>query len=285
MSGRYSKRKKAFMALYILGVLSGGILIVQVLMEDISAVKFASSDGMLFLPVIYVILLFAVSFTKPWWKYSGEITGTKVQTAGYLYTLIGVIIAMLQFSNEEYSIEQAIAPIGAALLTSLAGWFLGSFIGDEDPNGTPHAGGSIDDKYSYLKTFESEVKKSLKAIEDSLKSQLEQAEKLKKAQENYTNTVEQGTKKFETMSANIDPIKKAFESVKDLSSYLSGKDALENAKALPLGLKELNDNLKKASKNSEQVANLMHGIESLVDQYRKLMEQLEQIAVEWDSKR
>jgi uncharacterized phage infection (PIP) family protein YhgE len=124
--------------------------------------------------------------------------------------------------------------------------------------------------------LEKAAKDTLSSIGVILKTQLEQAEKLEYVQNKYIETIAKGNKEFESISANVEPIRKAFESVKDLSSFLSGKDVLDNAKALPVGLKELNDNLKKASKNSDEVADLMKGIEKLVDQYENLMKQLDE---------
>ena len=53
--------------------------------------------------------------------------GERIQTAGYLHTLIGFSIALLHVSSsqEGFNIGEVMQPLGSALITSILGWFAG----------------------------------------------------------------------------------------------------------------------------------------------------------------
>nr|VFJ86367.1 MAG: hypothetical protein BECKH772A_GA0070896_1000125 [Candidatus Kentron sp. H]VFJ88199.1 MAG: hypothetical protein BECKH772B_GA0070898_1000116 [Candidatus Kentron sp. H]VFJ95426.1 MAG: hypothetical protein BECKH772C_GA0070978_1000225 [Candidatus Kentron sp. H] len=56
-----------------------------------------------------------------------NMAGERIQTAGYLHTLIGFSIALLHVrgSQEGFNIIEVMQPLGSALITSILGWFAG----------------------------------------------------------------------------------------------------------------------------------------------------------------
>lgn len=60
------------------------------------------------------------------------VASVKIQTAGYLHTLIGFTAALLNISQinaEQFSFIPLLAPLGSALITSILGWFVGGELG------------------------------------------------------------------------------------------------------------------------------------------------------------
>ena len=62
------------------------------------------------------------------------ITGTKIQTAGYLHTLIGFAAALiLLIPDQERTLNSVLSPLGSAVVTSIIGWFVGGEIIEKQP--------------------------------------------------------------------------------------------------------------------------------------------------------
>ena len=71
------------------------------------------------------------------------VAGAKIQTAGYLHTLIGFTAAMMSITTnpqdiEHFSMLPLLVPLGSALLTSILGWFAGGEIGEPHSAATMH---------------------------------------------------------------------------------------------------------------------------------------------------
>ena len=54
--------------------------------------------------------------------------GNRIQSAGYLHTLIGFITALSLLQQKEFEISQLAVPLSSALITSLMGWLFGGEI-------------------------------------------------------------------------------------------------------------------------------------------------------------
>lgn len=273
---RIDTQKKIFNFFYFAGVGFGIALIIGLQLNWWFAKELATDElFMLYAPPAFICLLFLMSISQYWLKYSGQIAGTKVQTAGYLYTLIGAVIAMLQMKDAQVTVADTIAPIGAALLTSLIGWFLGSFISDDVPGGHGDATG-LDTDLKHIKVLEKAALDTLSTIGEMLKQQRDLIGDIHDAQTKYINTIRESSEDFASLKSNIKPIEEALSGMKDLAKYLSSKDVIDDSKALPKGLKELNTNLRQASANSAKAATLLDGIDQMVNQYMQLMKNLDE---------
>ena len=54
--------------------------------------------------------------------------GMQVENAGYLHTLIGFMMAVLEIRQDQFEIENIAFPIATALVTSILGWLFGGQI-------------------------------------------------------------------------------------------------------------------------------------------------------------
>ncbi len=89
-----------------------------------------------------VLLAFGLKVAKP----SKPVAGAKIQTAGYLHTLIGFVAALLVFnSDDSKSLSTLMVLLGVALFTSIIGWAFGSEIADAG-GGPPSRHGFMDEK-------------------------------------------------------------------------------------------------------------------------------------------
>ena len=92
----------------------------------------------------HMIVLIALSFkvSKP----GKQMAGAKIQTAGYLHTLLGFVAALLVFnSDDSKQLSTLMVLLGLALGTSIVGWAFGSEIADAGaPSG--RRGDFLDDK-------------------------------------------------------------------------------------------------------------------------------------------
>jgi methyl-accepting chemotaxis protein len=75
--------------------------------------------------ISHVLLLAVLGFALN--AVDKTLAGSKVQTAGYLHTLISFLSIFSQV-KQEFTLDVVLYPIGAALITSILGWFLGSEI-------------------------------------------------------------------------------------------------------------------------------------------------------------
>ncbi|MHB2150001.1 hypothetical protein ACX8XP_13155 [Calditrichota bacterium LG25] len=123
-----------------------------------------------------LLILIGVGISKPYHVFAG----TKIQTAGYLHTLIGFSAALFQIDPESFSIFSFIIPIGSALVTSIIGWFVG---------------GEIVERYSLTpqKSMQNEVEKVAVELEGFAKA-------LRVVHEEYINTVNEASKEYKELN-------------------------------------------------------------------------------------
>ena len=260
--------KNIFNSIYVLGIFAGMALIYGVYKNNWpDTITFAKGEGMLIIPVLFVVVLFFISLANGGLKKAAEIAGSKIQSAGYLYTLIGVVIAMMQIDGQGYTINDAIAPIGAALLTSLAGWFLGSFVEEQDSSLLAPEVGEAE---SILATC-IKIMNKLTAITGEYETFME---RIGEAHNSYIMAVKSGAKEFETIQGQTRQIKEAMEGMKDLSKFLASKDLLEHAKALPTGIKALSNSLQEMGEDSKKYVAGLQQVEVMMEEHIKMLKKL-----------
>lgn len=167
-----SNSLKYFSRFYIGGILVGiaiGWLIVD---PSNSAKNKLSSDILLIEGVLHMILLiiWGYQFRKPYQQISA---GNKIQTAGYLHTLIGFIVTiglMGVMKEETVNINSLLPPLSSALYTSLLGWLFGGEIASSGEQDNP----SLEKMTSEIVLILQEYGRSLEDIHSQQISQCEQ---------------------------------------------------------------------------------------------------------------
>ena len=107
-----------FSLFYVFGVVVG----VVVALTDLFPSEFLLVVGLthLLLLVVWGLLLLPRSLKQG--------AGERVQTAGYLHTLIGFAAALLSLERGDVELTAVLYPLGSALSTSIIGWLLGGEI-------------------------------------------------------------------------------------------------------------------------------------------------------------
>ena len=110
-----------FTFIYVLGIIGGMILAIsQVFSAEILLI-----EGLSHLLILVIWGFFLIPNSQK------EEAGNRIQTAGYLHTLIGFASALILLGNNTFDQEQlneVLYPLGSALSTSIVGWLLGGEI-------------------------------------------------------------------------------------------------------------------------------------------------------------
>ena len=91
-------------------------------------VPFISSEFLLALGITHVLALFLLTAFRNERSNRKIEDGNFIQTAGYLHTLIGFLVAVGLVGDNIANINNLLPPLSSALITSLLGWCLGGFI-------------------------------------------------------------------------------------------------------------------------------------------------------------
>lgn len=119
----YSKNNLRILSkIYLSGIIIGvslGLIIIH---------KNLSSEYLLIEGLLHLVTLTFLGYTmqKP---FEQIIAGSKIETAGYLHTIIGFFVAInLLDKGGDFDINNLLNPIASALLTSILGWLFGGEI-------------------------------------------------------------------------------------------------------------------------------------------------------------
>ncbi len=127
-------------------------------------------DWLLWGSLIHMMILMIVAWANKGADVSDSVLGARVATTGYLHTLIGICAALAGISVMEDPspghLAEVIKPIGAALSTSIIGWWAGSELGIRDDK---HGYGEAAGPHIELQRLE----KSLKVLNTSIMSTAE----------------------------------------------------------------------------------------------------------------
>ncbi len=221
------------------------------------------------------------SKSPPFRIYAGE----RIQTAGYLHTLIGFCVAIMLLSKDNVGIESTetwLAPMGSALITSILGWFCGGEIAYKEDDSLDKAIKKIETAFDNLQTRQEEAFDNLQTRQEEafknlqntiakmLKSYLIQLAKVftrqnKNTDEKIENLV---IKLQENNESIIERFNQLNSIVKDESDTLQetfgqlNKAIKNESKSVPQSLEQLSSVISKQSqdlRNSFEVLNNVIG--------------------------
>lgn len=202
--------------------------------------------------VSHVILLAVLSFSLT--GIDKLVAGSKVQTAGYLHTLVAFVLIFAQVENE-FTLDVVLYPMGAALITSILGWFIGGEIV-----------GRIGTKGVSLENEAGKLASELEGFTHAIH----------KIHENYTNTLHKANKEFNALhkeqSKMYNKVSKLSETAENLIKTL---DFTSNS------IKEnLGSNFEKSIVNiSGKFTKLANEVEKSTDSAKDVSEYLKQSQV------
>jgi len=187
----------------------------------------------------HMILLSIIAWIQVWRKKSDNVDiGSRVATTGYIHTLIGTCAALIAAAGFDGSnlneIQQIIKPIGAALGTSIIGWWMGNEIQLVTRDKTDEGMISYRNK--------EQVEKSLEELASSVRNL---SLKLTESGEHWEKSADNIRKKFENASDEM--LKKWLDTVNQVRKKLVGAsdDIVKEWKA---SVKNVETQLNEASK-------------------------------------
>ncbi|NLQ05460.1 hypothetical protein B7O87_00405 [Cylindrospermopsis raciborskii CENA303] len=294
---------KIFKIVYLVGIVLSGVL------------TFVSSDKnnteisklVWLVGVSHVFVLAMIGFRMERSKDKAA-AGLRVQTSGYLHTLIGFSGALFQLDPQNL-LATIVVPLSYALFTSIIGWFFGGELVNEF-DGQP-AGGITNEAEILIREFQSfadslsaihkQYIQKIKDASDSFESQLQkvgaayermvdtqevQFDRLSKKQSELLAQLEDYQKRFidsqnscygemdNAIQESINSSNKLNASVDALTSALSTKELFSitsNFVYLSEQTKVASDNMGQVATTSKNVAKYLEESKILIDQLEKLL--------------
>lgn len=212
-----------------------------------------SSKNLLILSVLHVVFLCLLACFQP----NKKAAGNRVQTAGYLHTLVGFTAALLLLKNyQPGNFHQVLFPIGSALFTSIIGWLFGGEISswDEDNEKFDLVIGKVHDEYiNTIKDASSAFSELHKKQEKFLKDNIIIQKQILANLSHSNNNIKQINK---SLSASIN-------TTKLFSEHMS--EVAKQAKQTSQALEQSREAIKQAREAIKQARSLISELERLLE--------------------
>ncbi len=284
---QYSQPHLSFTISYILGIIVGIVIAISQLLP---------SEALPIFGLAHLLFLVCFGFIMP--HSIKEQVGNRIQTAGYLHTLIGFSSALILLGTDQTgqgNLNDVLYPLGSALSTSIVGWLLGGEISSLGENYQQETIRSEFQKLTdELRDFTGAVQEVHTAYFNTMKqlyqnySQLQEEQEtlLKRHQEIQAQIIKE-TQDFQQeilktnaeASANLNQLfDQSTEKLKTLESLLS--QATEDMQAIePLldSFAQLKNNSDLATNNLGEVAQAGRRTAQYLNESRALMTELENL--------
>jgi methyl-accepting chemotaxis protein len=192
---------------------------------------------------------------------------SRVSTMGYLHTLIGTSIALIQMASITGSInghlKEILIPIGSALLTSIIGW---AFAKEMER-----------DRYRFISSSQEEIDNSLDFLATKIRKVGMNLEATSVGWEkSIDHTINKLITSTERLDYSIKTVEEGFvNSVKSVEKqFIKNIQTLENG--LSNNMQKVEDDFSKSAKTSEEFLNNLHSA------FQKTFEQMGEISTEWN---
>ena len=191
-----------------------GVIFGKIYMEDYSIYILPFS-------LTHMLLLILLGYRLPLSR--RNLAGDRVQTAGYLHTLIGFSAALLHVSTHDFNLSEIMSPLGSALITSIMGWFAGGELSSTAHNSdVPGIKDEMGKIAIELKDFLTSVQEAHTCYVDTIKGASDEYEKLQEKQkEVISKSTEALAEIDETLKTLNDSYGEILESVRKSSKSIS----------------------------------------------------------------
>ncbi len=190
---RYQQTSKTLFLVFYLGGIFLAMFLGSLMILFPKYTRFLLIEGILH--IVFLSVWGFISKSTSFKIYAGE----RIQTAGYLHTLIGFSVAITLLGTGSINIEQKetwLAPMGSALVTSILGWLLGGEIAYKEDNSVDKAIEKIGKAFENLElrqvdTLEKHLKTLARFYQQQNKNSEQKIENLViKIQENNQSIIE-----------------------------------------------------------------------------------------------
>ena len=270
-----SKRVKFLIFVYWVGIL-GGLFIAISGSPYISLLPFKIknfSDYLFNFSVSHMVILsfLGLRIKNP----ENLIAGTKIQTAGYLHTLIGFSSALFRISPDSFSMASFMIPLGSAITTSIIGWFIGGEIA-EKYSLSPQK--SVRFEMERVATELGDFANNLKNIHNEyLKTVKDAGQEYRKLHKKQLNFVKKGIELAQKLESVIIPI--ANSATKFNTAISESTENIKNSfnNEFKESVSEMKENVKKTSLELNSSAMAAKDMAKYLEQTQALIKQLEKL--------
>jgi len=264
------KSKRSLFRLFFTLIWWMGFLITVVLMVwfyiDIDSIPYKNT--FLIIGLIHMFFLVMIGFLVILKQLEDNIEiASRISTMGYLHTLIGTSIALIQMASIRGSIgghlNEVLIPIGSALLTSIIGW---AFAKEMER-----------DRYRFILSSKDEVNSALDFLATKIRKVGINLEATSVGWEkSIDHTINKLITSTERLEHSIKVVEDGFiNSTKAVEQQFSKNiQVLENG--LTNNIKKIEDSFNKSAKNSEEF------LDSLHKAFQNTFEQMEEVSTEWN---
>jgi hypothetical protein len=204
-----------------------------------------------FIGILHIIGLFCLAIKVKNTNSLLVSAGNRIQTAGYLYTLIGFATALIFMGESSFQIEKLSIPLATKLCTSFFGWLLGGELIAEGESDNISLQQATQELISDIQNHADELKKiNMSTIEYMQKISTSSLEKMKQSHEITLNSIEQ------KYSVNLNEIEKLLKEHKDRMNDLY-IEATRNSKSLNDAVNNMTIDVTQNSKSLNDAVNSM----------------------------
>lgn len=121
-------KNQLFLPLYFLGIILAIFVVFTGSQEIILSNRLLPDFApyILFVSLPHMVVIIVLGYLVP--IKDRPSVGERIQTAGYLHTLIGFSATLSHVGADVFVMSEIMRPLGSALITSILGWFFGSEI-------------------------------------------------------------------------------------------------------------------------------------------------------------
>lgn len=205
------------------------------------------------------------------------IAGNKIQTAGYLHTLIGFAAALFKIDPGHFSIAAIMIPLGSALSTSIIGWFAGGEIAER--GGTLDdiaAKGEMEKLIDELKGFAAAVRQVHAEYIRAMRKAKQSFEKLHDSQNHLLESALAGIKKLNSKFAELkntaEDMTRTIKAGSEAMQKNLGDDFIDAIETVKTNSRLAAEELGKTAESAKDVAEYLGQARPLIEQMEKLMD-------------
>lgn len=278
--------KRILNYIYNGGILYGVLILFSAMLsKNGESTKFIDSLLIVSVSHIFILSLYSYFFVK---KNRSLIVGTKIQTAGYLHTLIGFIVAVIRLQKGGIELEQIFMPIGSALSTSLLGWWLGGIITDSDASSSElkikteaeKLAAELSGFSAIIRDIQERYIKTLNDASDKIEDVTKKQASMYLSADKTVNQLKANSEKIvKNLLDVIDPVENAVSSIsgtlqttsKDVETYM-GTGFSNTLRNINVQFEQLSTDMKKADDSIQSVAKYLNESRVLMKEMEKLMD-------------
>lgn len=266
-----------FNSIYYLGMFIAVAGIFSTAQDTIIGIAYLPdfSSYILLISISHMLLLIALGFKAA--SENQPLFGEKIQTAGYLHTLIGFSIALLHISNIDFSLIDVMQPLGSALITSILGWFFGSEIASMGKSAaTKSINNEMDAVATELSGFLAAIKKAHESYVTTIYKVADDYQSLHQQQKTIinhsTHFAEQLESQFNSTSKTLDQLSETIDAATQRLGKSFNHDfknasdqILENAIAHANALKQASTEAKNTGQYLKETKVLINELEKYIE--------------------